>query len=81
MADLGARLGLGRGGDAAGHLVTLTELVLARMPIPRRLGQLEGLKRDRIGEYARLAMLDHCHATNPRACTQGEMEDLLERAW
>jgi alcohol dehydrogenase class IV len=81
MADLGARLGLGRGGDAAGHLVTLTELVLARLPLPRRLGQLEGLKRERIGEYARLAMLDHCHATNPRGCTQADMEDLLERAW
>ena len=49
--------------------------------LPRRLGQLEGLKRDRIAEYARLAMLDHCHATNPRPCTQADMEDLLERAW
>jgi alcohol dehydrogenase class IV len=81
MADLAARLGLGRGGDAAGHLVTLTELVLARMPLPRRLGQLEGLRRDRIAEYARLAMLDHCHRTNPRHCTQADMEDLLEQAW
>ncbi len=81
MADLGGRLGLGRGGDAAGHLITLTELVLARMPIPRRLGLLEGLKRDRIAEYARLAMLDHCHVTNPRPCSQAEMEDLLARAW
>ena len=61
--------------------MTLTELVLARMPIPRRLGQLEGLKRERIGEYARLAMQDHCHATNPRKCTVSEMEELLERAW
>jgi alcohol dehydrogenase class IV len=81
MADLGGRLGLGRGGDAAGHLVTLTELVLARMPIPRRLGQLAGLKRDRIADYARLALLDHCHATNPRPCTQASLEELLERAW
>jgi len=81
MADLAGRLGLGRGGDAAGHLVTLTELVLARMPLPRRLGQLEGLRRDRIAEYARLAMLDHCHRTNPRPCTQADMEDLLEQAW
>jgi 4-hydroxybutyrate dehydrogenase len=81
MAELGSRLGLGRGGDAAGHLVTLTELVLARMPIPRRLGQLEGLKRERIGEYARLAMLDHCQATNPRPCNAPDLEDLLERAW
>ena len=47
------------------------------MPIPRRLGQLEGLKREPIGEYARLAMLDHCHATNPRPCSQAEMEELL----
>ena len=81
MADLAGRLGLGRGGDAAGHLVTLTELVLARMPLPRRLGLLEGLQRDQIAEYARLAMLDHCHRTNPRSCTQADMEDLLDRAW
>ena len=81
MAELGGRLGLGRGGDAAGHLITLTELVLARMPLPRRLGQLDGLRRDRIAEYARLAMLDHCHRTNPRPCTQADLEDLLDRAW
>jgi 4-hydroxybutyrate dehydrogenase len=81
MADLAGRLGLGRAGDAAGHLVTLTELLLARMPLPRRLGQLEGLHRDRIAEYARLAMLDHCHHTNPRVCTLTDMEDLLDRAW
>ena len=81
MADLAGRLGLGRGGDATGHLITLTELVLARMPLPRRLGQIEGLRRDRIAEYARLAMLDHCHRTNPRPCTQDDLEDLLDRAW
>jgi 4-hydroxybutyrate dehydrogenase len=81
MADLAGRLGLGRGGDATGHLITLTELVLARMPLPRRLGQIDGLRRDRIAEYARLAMLDHCHRTNPRPCTQDELEDLLDRAW
>ena len=81
MADLGGRLGLGRGGDAAGHLITLTELVLARMPLPRRLGQLDGLKRERIPEYARLALLDHCHATNPRPCSEADMEELLGRAW
>ena len=81
MADLAGRLGLGRGGDAAGHLITLTELVLARMPLPRRLGQVEGLHGDRIAEYARLALFDHCHATNPRPCTQSDLEDLLDRAW
>jgi alcohol dehydrogenase class IV len=81
MADLAARLGVGRGGDAAGHLITLTELVLARLPLPERLGHLDGLKGDRIATYARLAMLDHCHRTNPRPCAQSDMEELLERAW
>jgi alcohol dehydrogenase class IV len=81
MADLAGRLGLGRGGDAAGHLITLTELVLARMPLPRRLGEVDGLAREQIAEYARLALFDHCHRTNPRPCTQSDLEDLLARAW
>jgi len=81
MADLAGRLGLGRGGDACGHLITLTELLLARLPLPRRLGHVDGLRRDRIAEYARLAMLDHCHRTNPRTCTAADLEELLDRAW
>jgi alcohol dehydrogenase class IV len=81
MTELAGRLGLGRGGDAPGHLIILTELILARLPLPRRLGQIEGLRRDRIAEYARLALLDHCHATNPRPCVQADLEDVLDRAW
>jgi 4-hydroxybutyrate dehydrogenase len=60
---------------------TLTALVLARLPLPRRLAQIDGLRRDRIADYARLAFLDHCHRTNPRPCTQADLEDLLDRAW
>ena len=81
IAELARRMGLGRSGDAEGHLITLTELLLIRLPLPRHLGELDGLRRDRIPHYARLAMLDHCHRTNPRPCTQGDMENLLERAW
>ncbi len=81
IAELARRMGLGRSGDAEGHLITLIELLLARLPLPRRLGELDGLSRDRIPDYARLAMLDHCHRTNPRPCTEPDMEDLLERAW
>jgi alcohol dehydrogenase class IV len=81
IAELARRLGLGRSGDAEGHLITLTELLLARLPLPRRLGDLDGLARDRIPDYARLAMLDHCHRTNPRPCTQDDFSQLLERAW
>jgi 4-hydroxybutyrate dehydrogenase len=81
LSDLAARLGLGRSGEGPAHFITLCELVLARLPLPRRLGDVAGLHRDRIGEYARLALLDHCHRTNPRPCTRADMEDLLERAW
>ncbi len=81
LTELAARLGLGRAGEGPSHLITLTELVLARLPLPRRLGLVEGLRHDRIPEYARLAMLDHCHRTNPRPCTQADLEALLDRAW
>ncbi|QEH32362.1 1,3-propanediol dehydrogenase [Aquisphaera giovannonii] len=83
IAELATRVGLGRGGDEAGHLITLVQLALASLPLPRRLGDLEadGLERRRIPHYARLAMLDHCHRTNPRPCTLADMEGLLDRAW
>ena len=82
MADAGrARSAWAGAATAPAHLITLTELLLARLPLPRRLGQVDGLRRDRIPEYARLAMLDHCHRTNPRPCTQADLEDLLDRAW
>lgn len=81
MSELAAHLGLGRYGDGPSHLITLTELVLARLPLPRRLGEVEGLSKGRIADYARLAMLDHCHRTNPRPCTEPELAGLLEKAW
>ncbi len=81
LVELALRLGLGRSGEGPAHLITLTELVLARLPLPKRLGGVEGLRHDRIAEYARLALLDHCLKTNPRPCTQADLEQLLDRAW
>lgn len=81
MIELASRLGLGRAGDGAGHLVTLVELSMARMPLPRKLGQVDGLRRDRIPELARAAMLDPRLAANPRPCSAGLLEELLDRAW
>jgi alcohol dehydrogenase class IV len=81
IGELANRIGLGRSGDGPGHLITLTEILIARLPLPRRLGEVEGLDRDRIGEYARLAMEDHCHRTNPRACDEEALAALLEDAW
>ena len=81
LGDIASTLGLGRSGDATGHLLALVDLLLGRMPLPRRLGLIDGLRHDRIPDYARLAMLDHCHATNPRPCTPADLEALLDRAW
>ena len=81
MADLAASLGLGRSGDAPGHLIALAELLGARFPIPSRLRDVPGLDREAIPQYAALAMLDHCHRTNPRPCSEADMARLLEAAW
>jgi alcohol dehydrogenase class IV len=81
LAELATYMGVGRGLHGPGHLITLTELVLARLPLPQRLGAMPGLDQRRIPEYARLAILDHCHRTNPRPCSLQDMETLLERAW
>jgi alcohol dehydrogenase class IV len=81
LSDIAARLGLGRSGEGPAHLITLTELVLARLPLPRRLRELESLRREKIPDYARLALLDHCHRTNPRPCSQADLERLLDQAW
>jgi 4-hydroxybutyrate dehydrogenase len=81
LVELAARLGPGRNGEGASHFIALVELVLARLPLPRRLGEVEGLRYDRIDTYARLAMLDHCHRTNPRPCSHADMEELLDQAW
>ena len=37
LVELALRLGLGRSGEGPAHLITLTELVLARLPLPKRL--------------------------------------------
>jgi alcohol dehydrogenase class IV len=81
LAELASQVGVGRGLHGPAHLITLTELVLARLPLPQRLRDVPGLDRLRIPDYARLAMQDHCHRTNPRPCTQEDMEGLLQRAW
>lgn len=81
LTDLAAQLGLGRSGDGPGHLITLAEILLARLPLPRRLGEVAGLNRERIAEYAHLALLDQSHRTNPRSCDESSLIQLLEAAW
>ncbi len=81
MAEVASQLGLGRSGDGPAHLITLSELLLTRLNLPAQLRTIEGLDHQKIPHYAQLAMQDHCHRTNPRPCTQADMERLLDQAW
>lgn len=81
MVELASRVGLGRAGDGAGHLVTLVELIMARMPLPRKLGDINGLSRSKIPEYAQSALLDPRLIANPRPCLAELLEELIDRAW
>src|SRR6185437_10961417 len=47
LCELAGRLGLGRGVEGPGHLIMLTELVLARLPLARRLRGVDGLRHDK----------------------------------
>lgn len=81
MNTLAGCIGLGRTGDGSGHLIALAELLLGRLPLPKRLGDLQGLSVSSIDRYADLAMLDHCHRTNPRPVDREDMIQLLREAW
>ncbi len=48
--------------------------------LPRSLGEA-GVAKERLPRMAKKAMLDHCHRTNPRACTEADMLSLFERAF
>jgi alcohol dehydrogenase class IV len=81
LADLALLLGLNRTTDAAGHFVTLVDLLLARLPLPKKLGEIEGLQREEIPRFADLAQKDHCLKTNPRPASHTDLVELLEAAW
>ncbi len=50
LAELGRQSGLGRHGDAAGHFITLAQILTMQLPLANRLRDLEdrGVKRERI---------------------------------
>ena len=83
LAELADRMRLGRGDDGVHHLVTLVELVLERLPLPRRLGELanRGLQRSMIPHVVELALADHCHLTNPCPLSPEDFVTLLDVAW
>lgn len=81
VTELAHRMGFSRGADSTSHLLVLVDLLLMQLRMPRRLEDLGAFDREQIPHYADLAMLDHCHRTNPCPCTREDMIALLEAAW
>jgi hypothetical protein len=68
-----AAMGLHAGGDPAVFVEGLNE----RLGLPPGLAAM-GVARDELPAIAEAALLDHCHATNPRAATRDDYLRMLE---
>lgn len=73
MARLRRALNLAENADVPAHFAALNR----KLEIPPGLGAL-GVKPDEFEGVAKQAMLDHCHATNPRALEVPEYIALLQ---
>jgi 4-hydroxybutyrate dehydrogenase len=82
--ELAAAMGISRDGlsekDTACRLVRALDDTVQRFALPTKLRDL-GIARGDIREMGERAMLDHCHATNPRPCSIEDMVALLEKAF
>ena len=83
-ADIAAALGVDASGmstqDAADAAIAEIRALNEEFAIPKGLG-IAGLKWERIPKIAKDAMLDHCHKSNPRSCTEADMQDLFEASF
>ena len=83
-ADIAAALGVDTSGmstaDAADAAIAEIRALNEEFAIPKGLG-IAGLKWGRIPKIAKDAMLDHCHKSNPRSCTEADMQDLFEASF
>ena len=83
-ADIAAALGVDTSGmsteDAADAAIAEIRALNEEFAIPKGLG-IAGLKWERIPKIAKDAMLDHCHKSNPRSCTEADMQDLFEASF
>lgn len=76
MARLRRALSLAENADVPAHFAALNRV----LEIPKGLGAM-GVTPDDFDIVARQAMLDHCHATNPRALEVPEYVAILKEAF
>lgn len=83
-ADIAAALGVDTSGlstaEAADAAIAEIRALNEEFAIPKGLG-VAGLKRERIPKIAKDAMLDHCYKSNPRPCTETDMQDMFEASF
>ena len=81
-ARIARAMGLANGSDhdaMAVEAINAVRRLQAELSIPDRLSKI-GVTRDHLPALAVNAMLDHCHRTNPKACGQSSMRQILELA-
>ena len=83
-ADIAAALGVDTSGmsasESADAAIAEIRALNEEFAIPKGLG-IAGLKWERIPKIAKDAMLDHCYKSNPRPCTEADMQDMFEAAF
>ena len=83
-ADLAVAVGgvrnKGGGIEGAQEVIEMTRLYSRQFDLPERLSEV-GVEAEDIPRMAAGAMLDHCHLTNPRPCSEDDMREILERAF
>jgi 4-hydroxybutyrate dehydrogenase len=80
--DMAASIGYeaDRPEEAGDFVADWIEDLVRALGLPSRLREL-GVARELRESVIALALVDHCHRTNPRACGAGEFGDLWDAAW
>ncbi|HEX7670206.1 MAG TPA: iron-containing alcohol dehydrogenase, partial [Polyangiaceae bacterium] len=65
---------------SAGSCATVLRELRAKVGLPSTLSEV-GVRRDQLGKLADLAILDACHASNPRPCKREDLLALYERSF
>ena len=79
-AETYPRLKRAAGLEPQGDVADFMHDFAASLGIPMRLGDLH-VPREILPDVARLALLDHTHATNPRQATEADYLAMLEEAF
>jgi 4-hydroxybutyrate dehydrogenase len=66
--------------DCAKTLIDTVRQLCLELNLPQKLSTV-GIDHETLPRMAKMAMLDHCHLTNPQKCTEDDMLAVFEQAF